>query len=57
MLYNFKFEYEFEYFFDNYHKGTVRQDLMKNYLLKMLPYPDEKGQLISDYMYYPEYSK
>lgn len=54
MLYNFKFEYEFEYFFDNYHKGTIRQDLMKNYLLRMLPYPDNSGKLLSDYMYYPE---
>lgn len=54
MLYNFKFNYEFEYFFDNYHKGTIRQDLMKNYILRMLPYTDNKGVLLSEYMYYPE---
>ncbi len=53
MHYNFKFEYEFEYFFDNYHKGTVRQNLMKNYILRMLPYPDSNGKLLSEYMYYP----
>lgn len=54
MFYNFRFDFEFEYYFDNYHKSTLRQDMMKNYLLRMLPYPDQNGKILDEYMIFPE---